>query len=102
MYIYINNDEYLEYISMFDKAEHELELIRLSLVGDNYDNLKNAFIDEEIIFGTILTIKTSTLIYMDATFYYIAALEAEGITYLSFNDGLTNIVNYMNKNKSLL
>ena len=38
---------------------------------------------------------------MDSEFFYIAQVEYDGTEYLNFEDGLENIVDMMDKDKSL-
>ena len=87
--------------SAFDSSEVNSEEIRLELVGDNCKVLSEAFAQEEICEGDIITVKCSTWIYMDSTFYYVAELKTQSQTLLSFDDGLNNIIEYIKDNKSL-
>ena len=88
--------------SPFDSSEANSEEIRLELVGDNCNVLSEALAEEEICEDDRITVKCSTWIYMDSTFYYVAELKTQGKTFLSFEDGLKNILKYINDNKSLL
>ena len=87
--------------SAFDSSEVNSEEIRLELVGDNCKVLSEAFAQKEIREGDIITVKCSTWIYMDSTFYYVAELKTQSQTLLSFDDGLNNIIEYVKDNKSL-
>ena len=87
--------------SAFDSSEVNSEEIRLELVGDNCKVLSEAFAQEEIREGDIITVKCSTWIYMDSTFYYVAELKTQSQTLLSFDNGLKNIIEYVKDNKSL-
>ena len=87
--------------SAFDSSEVNSEEIRLELVGDNCKVLSEAFAQKEIREGDIITVKCSTWIYMDSTFYYVAELKTQNQTLLSFDDGLNNIIEYVKDNKSL-
>ena len=88
--------------SAFDYSEVNSEEIRLELVGDNCKALSEVLAKEEIREGDIITVKCSTWIYMDSTFYYVAELKTQSQTFLSFDDGLKNIIKYVNDNKALL
>ena len=70
----------------------------------NSDNSKilhsNGFYDS-VSLGDKITVTVSSWIYMDGDFFYIAQLECDGTEYLTFDEGLKNIVDMMNKNKSL-
>ena len=87
--------------SAFDSSEVNSEEIRLELVGDNCKALSEVLAKEEIREGDRITVKCSTWIYMDSTFYYVAELKTQSQTFLSFDDGLKNIIKYVNDNKSL-
>ena len=87
--------------SAFDSSERDREKIILELVGDNCKVLSEVLAEEEICEGDRITVKCSTLIYMDSTFYYVAELKTQSQTFLSFDDGLKNIIKYVNDNKSL-
>ena len=87
--------------SAFDSSEAHSEKIRLEVVGSNCDVVDEIFEKEEIREGDRITVKCSTWIYMDSTFYYVAEIKIQEETVLSFDDGLKNIINYMGDNKSL-
>ena len=87
--------------SAFDSSEVNSEEIRLELVGDNCNVFSEVLAKEEIREGDRITVKCSTWIYMDSTFYYVAELKTQSQTVLSFNDGLKNIIKYVNDNKAL-
>jgi hypothetical protein len=87
--------------SDFDSSEMYREVIMLELVGDNCNVLSEVLAKREICEGDRITVKCSTLIYMDSTFYYVAELKTQSQTFLSFDDGLNNIIKYVNDNKSL-
>ena len=101
----VNNRIYL-YVSIEDKSAFDLseansEKIVLELVGDNCNVLSKVLAKEEICEGDRITVKCSTWIYMDSTFYYVAEIKNQDKTFLSFDDGLKNIIKYVNDNKSL-
>ena len=98
IYLYVS----VENKSAFDSSEANSEEIRLELVGDNCKALSEALAKEEICEGNRITVKCSTWIYMDSTFYYVAELKTQSQTFLSFDDGLKNIIKYVNNNKALL
>ena len=102
-----NDDRLYLYVSVedksdFDSCEANSEELRLELVGDNCDVLSEFLEKEEIRKGDKITVKCSTLIYMDSPFYYVAEMKIRDKTVLSFDDGLKNIISYMDDNKSLL
>ena len=87
--------------SAFDSSEVNSEEIRLELVGDNCKALSEVLAKEEIREGDRITVKCSTWIYMDSTFYYVAEIRNQDKIFLSFDEGLKNITKYVNDNKSL-
>ena len=87
--------------SAFDSSEVNSEEIRLELVGDNCNVFSEFLAKEEIYEGDRITVKCSTWIYMDSTFYYVAELKSQSQTFLLFDDGLKNIIKYVNNNKAL-
>ena len=97
IYLYVS----VEDNSAFDSSEVNSEEIRLELVGDNCKVLSEAFAQEEIREGDRITVKCSTWIYMDSTFYYVAEIKNQDKIFLSFDDGLKNITKYVNDNKAL-
>ena len=97
VYLYVT----VEDKSAFDSSEANSKEIRLELVGDNCNTLGEFLENEEIKEGDKITVRCSTWIYMDSTFYYVAGLKDQNKTFLSFDDGLVAIVDYVNGNKSL-
>ena len=98
IYLYVS----VEDNSAFDSSEANSEEIRLELVGDNCNILSEVLAKEEICEGDRITVKCSTWIYMDSTFYYVAEIKNQDKIFLSFDDGLKNIIKYVNDNKALL
>ena len=97
IYLYVA----IEDKSAFDASEANSKEIRLELVGDNCDALSEILTKEEIRNGDKITVRCSTWIYMDSIFYYVAEFKNQDKTFLSFNDGLKNIKEYIDNNKSL-
>ena len=97
IYLYVS----VEDKSAFDSSEANSEEIRLELVGDNCKALSEVLAKEEIREGDRITVKCSTWIYMDSTFYYVAEIKNQDKIFLSFDDGLKNIIKYVNDNKAL-
>ena len=98
IYLYVS----VEDKSAFDSSEANSEEIRLELVGDNCNVLSEVLAKEEICEGDRITVKCSTWIYMDSTFYYVAEIKNQDKIFLSFDDGLKSIIKYVNDNKALL
>ena len=76
--------------------------ISLHIPRDNSKVLFNNGFYENISSGDKITITSSNWVYMDSDFFYVAQVEYNGVMYLSFDDGLKNITDMMNKNKSLI
>ena len=97
IYLYVS----VEDKSAFDSSEVNSEEIRLELVSDNCKALSEVLAKEEIREGDRITVKCSTWVYMDSTFYYVAEIKNQDKIFLSFDDGLKNITKYVNDNKAL-
>ena len=97
IYVYVT----VEDKSVFDSSEANNEEIALVLVGDNSDSLRGFLAKEEIRMGDRIAVKCTTWIYSDTTFYYVAEIKTQDKTILPFDDGLENIIKYMDDNKSL-
>ena len=69
-------------------------------VDNNKILYENGFY-EDISLGDKINVTSSSWIYMDGNFFYVARIEHNGVIYLDFETGLNNIVDMMNKNKSL-
>ena len=54
-----------------------------------------------ITVGEKISVNVSDFIYMDSEYFYIAQLEYNGKEYLNFEEGLMNIVDMIDENKSL-
>ena len=55
----------------------------------------------DIALGEKICVRSSDWVYMDGDFFYIAQLEYNHTVYLSFEAGLKNIIEMLQKNKSL-
>ena len=65
---------------------------KILLQNDFYDNF---------VSGDVIKIKCSDWIYMDTEFYYVIGVEYDEIQYLDSQDGLQNVVDMMDENRSL-
>ena len=97
VYLYVT----VEDKSAFDSSEANSNEITLELVGDNCGAFRDFNAKGEIQEGEKISIKCSTWIYMDSTFYYVAEIKTQEKAILSFDDGLKNIIKYLNNNKSV-
>ena len=75
--------------------------ISLEISVDNSNILYENGFYKDIAMGDIINVTSSSWIYMDANFFYVAHIERNGVVYLDFESGLENIVDMMNKNKSI-
>ena len=75
--------------------------ISLEISIDNSKSLYENGFYEDISLGDRINITSSSWIYMDSQFFYIAQLEYNGKEYLTFEEGLKNIVDMMEKDKSI-
>ncbi len=71
------------------------------IMKNNSNILSSNDLYKHITVGEKISVKVSDYIYMDSNYFYIAQLEYNGKEYLSFEEGLKNIVNMMKQDKSL-
>ncbi len=77
-------------------------VVRLEIVPENNKILsENGFYDT-IKVGNCLQLKASDWIYQDGEFFYISSIVYDDIVYLDESEGLENIVEMMEKDKSFL
>ena len=77
-------------------------LITLEIIGDNIKEVCDNGLMEEIQPGDIIEVMASNWIYMDGNFFYIIGLSKDNKEYLNKDEGLQNLIVYMDENKSLL
>ena len=114
--IYIFNDEtkkFEEYNSAvpgessagavyFDiSTEDTNSLIRLKVTADNNKLLLDNGFYNDFQIGDSVEMQASDWIYMDTDFFYVIGVTYEGVQYLSSADGLKNIVDMMDDDRSL-
>ena len=84
------------------KLNQEDYLITLEIIGDNIKEVCDNGLMEEIQPGDIIEVVASNWIYMDGDFFYIIGLSKDNKEYLNKDEGLQNLIVFMDKNKSLL
>ncbi len=115
--IYIFNDETRE-LKEYDPAvqgessagtvyfdistEDANSLIRLEVTVDNNQILLDSGFYNVFKIGDIIGIQASDWIYMDTDFFYVIGVTYEGVQYLNSEDGLKNIVDMMDDDRSLV
>ena len=77
-------------------------LITLEIIGDNINEACDNGLMEEIQSGDVIEVVTSNWIYMDGDFFYIIGLSKDNKVYLNKDEGLQNLISYMDENKSFL
>ena len=77
-------------------------LITLEIIGDNINKACDNGLMEEIQSGDVIEVVTSNWIYMDGDFFYIIGLSKDNKVYLNKDEGLQNLISYMDENKSFL
>lgn len=112
---FLDNDIFLE-ISFFNSIEElrpflggtpnedtppEEYKFRFRVTKSNSNILASNGFYTDVSIGEKINVKVSDLIYMDSEFFYIAKLECGGKEYLNFEEGLKNIADMVNKDKSL-
>ena len=63
--------------------------------------VENGFYDVVSV-NTPMEITASSLIYMDSNFFFITAVNYNETTFLTFEDGIQNVREYINEHKSLI
>ena len=76
-------------------------LITLEIIGDNINEACDNGLMEEIQSGDVIEVVASNWIYMDGDFFYIIGLSKDNKEYLNKDEGLQNLIIYINENKSL-
>lgn len=77
------------------------QFVRLEVISDNNQLLvANGFYDDFTI-GDTVEIQASDWIYMDTDFFYIIGLKYNDVQYLDNQDGLQNIIDMMDNDRSL-
>lgn len=77
-------------------------LITLEIIGNNVNEACDNGLMEEIQSGDVIEVVTSNWIYMDGDFFYIIGLSKDNKEYLNKDEGLQNLISYMDENKSFL
>ncbi len=77
-------------------------LIILEIRGDNVKEVCDNGLMEEIQPGDVIEVVASNWIYMDGDFFYIIGLSKDNKEYLNKDEGLQNLIVFLDKNKSLL
>ena len=77
-------------------------LITLEIIGNNVNEAYDNGLTEEIQSGDVIEVVTSSWIYMDRDFFYIIGLSKDNKEYLNKDEGLQNLISYMDENKSFL
>lgn len=76
-------------------------IVRLEIISKNNELLfQNGFYDNVKI-GYTVELKASSLIYQDGEFFYVSSIFYDGVEYLAEAEGLENIINMINKKRSL-
>lgn len=76
--------------------------VRLEIVPENNTILyENGFYDDVKI-GCNITVSASSLIYQDGEFFFVSAVSYGDTKYLEQTDGLENIIQFMDDNRSLI
>jgi hypothetical protein len=75
--------------------------VRLCIPSSNSKILYENGFYNNVSLGDKIKVTSSAWIYMDGNFFYVSQIEHEGTVYLDSEDGLKNIIDMMNKNKSI-
>lgn len=76
-------------------------LVYLEVTPENSQFLLSSGFYNDFIIGDTVEIQASDWTYMDGDFYYVIGVKYNGTQYLNSEDGLKNIVNMMDNDRSL-
>lgn len=76
--------------------------IRFDLAQANHQLLLNSGFYDDYTLGEPVELCASNWSHMDGFFYYIIGVHYNDTEYLNADDGLENVINEMNENKSLI
>ena len=92
----------------FDGGEYILgdgtkteKMVLLEVIAENSKILLENGFYKNFFEGNVIEIQSSNWIYMDANFYYVIGIKYGEKQYLNAEDGLQNIVDMMDKDRSL-
>jgi hypothetical protein len=92
----------------FDGGEYILsdgtkteKMVLLEVIAENSKILLENDFYKNFFGGNVIEIQSSNWIYMDANFYYVIGIKYDEKQYLNAEDGLQNIVDMMDKERSL-
>ena len=92
----------------FDGGEYILgdgtkteKMVLLEVIAENSKILLENGFYKDFLVGNVIEIQSSNWIYMDANFYYVIGIKYGEKQYLNAEDGLQNIVDMMDKDRSL-
>lgn len=118
-YSLFNNSENFEYRALEERKynhialsttileyeEEWMDYIKEKAFTVHYENalklIENGFL-ENVSIGDKITIRATCWTYGDTDWFFLAAVESGGVTYLDLQTGLQNIKEYMDENRSLL
>lgn len=75
-------------------------MVLLEVITENSKALLENDFYKDFSLGNVIEIQASDWIYQDAKFYYVIGVKYDETQYLNAEDGLQNIVDMMNKDRS--
>ncbi|MBR2340476.1 MAG: hypothetical protein IKA74_06560 [Clostridia bacterium] len=76
-------------------------MVLLEVLAENSKILLENDFYKNFSAGNVVEIQSSNLVYMDSNFYYVIGVKYDETQYLNAEDGLQNIVDMMDKDRSL-
>ena len=76
-------------------------MVLLEVLAENSKILLENDFYKNFLVGNVVEIQSSDWVYMDANFYYVIGVKYGETQYLNAEDGLQNIVDMMDKDRSL-
>lgn len=100
---YINgkvlSGNYEPYDKDYYSRQHELDF---EISQANVLHLLSTDFYDVVKVGDVLNVRSTIWTYWDREWYYVTEISLNGVKYLTFNEGLQNLIDYMNANKSLI
>lgn len=97
----IHGEDNLGTVYFYVSAEDSSQSVRLEVTPDNNQLLVSNGFYNDFAIGNAVEIQASDWIYMDTDFFYIIGIKYGETQYLNGEDGLQNIVEMMDKDRSL-
>lgn len=98
-----SSEDVRDFLGAEPNPERELTeyVFSLEVTAENAKCLENTDFFDEIGTGDLIDVTTAHFLYSDSEFFYVCAIRNGETVYLDTNDGLQNIVDMMDRDRSL-